>query len=77
MEMKKMKKIEKIEKKNSLKDTIGEVVFLAFIWLLFSVIASAFQTMAIDHEEGFTCETDMYIEYVLYTDLFCEVKPNE
>lgn len=61
-------------KNEKISDILGHVVFLSFIWFFLSVVTSLFQAMAIDEEEGFTCETTMYIEYVIFTDLFCEIK---
>lgn len=61
-------------KNEKIGDAFGHVVFLSFMWFFFSVVASSIQAMAIDEEEGFTCETTMYIEYVIFTDLFCEIK---
>ena len=46
---------------------------LAALWFLLSLTASLIQAILVS--DGNTkCESKVYIEYVLFTDLFCEVK---
>ncbi len=51
--------------------TKGFLVLLA-LWCIFSLVASFVQAIGVSSGR-ISCETQTYIEYVLFTDLFCEV----
>lgn len=56
-----------------LKDLAKNLLFAICLWCALSLFASFLQAMAVKSDSA-KCETKVYIEYVIFTDLFCEVK---
>lgn len=54
---------------NYLKDLAKNLLFAICLWCSLSLVASFFQAVLV--ESG---GTETYIEYVVFTDLFCEVQ---
>ncbi len=55
-----------------LKNIGGFIVVLFFAWSVMSFLASSIQAMNANKDPS-VCDKDYYIEYVLFTDMFCEV----
>lgn len=56
-----------------LKKPVKNLFFVFCVWCALSLFASFLQAMAVKSDSA-KCETKVYIEYVIFTDLFCEVK---
>ena len=56
-----------------LKNVGGFIVVLFFAWVILSLAASIIQQASNVNNVPLVCDRDYYIEYILFTDMFCEV----
>ncbi len=55
-----------------LKNVGGFIAVLFLAWSVLSLVASFLQAMNANKDPS-VCAKDYYIEYILFTDMFCEV----
>tara|TARA_R110002124_G_C8974544_1_gene515802 strand:- start:40923 stop:41120 length:198 start_codon:yes stop_codon:yes gene_type:complete len=55
-----------------LKNVGGFIAVLFLAWVTLSLVASFLQAMNANKDPS-VCAKDYYIEYILFTDMFCEV----
>jgi hypothetical protein len=61
------------EMKDKLIEALKVAAVIFIVWSTLSIVASFLQAMNAQKDPS-VCAKDYYIEYILFTDMFCEVE---